>query len=82
MNFAEQLEAFSTGRGVSRVVEIHQQQVVACRAQPIANFLNRARRIGLETRAAEQQTEGGDDVRLVVGDQDPARDGRIGGSDG
>ena len=82
VDLAEQLETFAPRRRIARVVEIHEEQVVVLRVQPIAHFLDGARGVGLETGAAQQQAKCGDDVRLIVGDQHAARDCRIGRCDG
>jgi len=71
VHLAEQVQPFTPRRGVAGVVEIHEEQVVVLRAQPVAHLLHRARGIGVEPVAAQQQPQRGNDVGLIVGDEHP-----------
>ena len=69
-HLVEQVETFAPGCRVARVVEVHQQEVVRLPRHAIDDVVDRAHKVGLEARVAEEQAQRLQDVCLVVGDKD------------
>ena len=69
-DIGKQIETFLAGRGVARVVQIHQQAVKLARFERGKNGGRRRDGLGVEAFAFQQQAESLANVRLVVSDQD------------
>jgi hypothetical protein len=69
VDLLEQVETLTTRGRVARVIEIHQDEVVVLRVETMTNFLHRRRRIDFETGTAQQHADGGDDILLVVSNE-------------
>ncbi len=77
VHLADQRQAFRPRRRVARVVQVHQQQVELAGVDLARDLLDRRRARRLEAGRLQGQPQGGDDVRLIVGDQDAG--GFVGG---
>jgi hypothetical protein len=71
LNARQQVEALLAGGGVARVVEVDEQHVVVALAQRLQQQLRRAHAVHIDALRSEQQLDGLEDVRLIVGNQNP-----------
>ena len=78
MDLPEQLEPLLARRRVARVVEVDQDDVVVALAERCQRRRRRLNRVNLVTLPLEQQTEGFEDIALIVGDEDAWRSRRHG----
>ena len=73
MDLPEQLEPLLAGRGVARVVEVDQDDVVVALAERCKRRSRGLDRVDLITLSLQQQTKGFEDIALIVGDEDAWR---------
>ena len=69
----EEIEALLAGRGIARVVQIHQDDVVVLELERAQQLRRRRRGVDDEALGLQQQPQRFDDVGLVVRDEDPGR---------
>ena len=69
LNAREQVEALLAGGGVARVVEVDEQDIVVALAQRFEQQLRRAHAVDVDALRRQQQLDGLENVRLIVGDQ-------------
>jgi hypothetical protein len=81
MQAVEQIEAFLARSGVARVIEVHHHGVEVARFDGLEDAGRRVDGFGLIALSLDQEAQGFQHVRLVVGDQD-ARHIGIGQSHG
>ena len=67
----QQIQALLAGGGVARVVQVDEQHIVVALAQRFKQQLGRAHAVHADPLRGEQQLDGLEDVRLIVGDQNP-----------
>ena len=69
LNARQQIETLLAGGGVARVVQVDQQHIVVALAQRLQQQLRRAHAIHLNALRRQQQLDGFENVRLIVGNQ-------------
>ena len=67
----EQIETLLAGGGVARVVQVDEQDVVVALAERFEQQLRRAHAVDMDALRLQQQLHGFEDVRLIVGDENP-----------
>jgi hypothetical protein len=76
VNLTKQFQPFLARRGVTRVVQVDQHDVVITLAERRQRRGGRLDCIDLITLPFEQEAKGFKDIALIVGDEDAGRSGR------
>ena len=69
LNSRQQIQTLFARRGIARVIQIHQQQIVAIGFKLFQHAGRRIHGLNLVTLTLEQQAESFENVRLIVGDK-------------
>ena len=78
LDAGQQIDALTPRRGVARIVQIHQEQIERLGTERGKGRVRGGYGLHIDALRFEQELEGIDEVRLIVGDQD-ARLNRTGG---
>ena len=75
-NLGNELQPFLSGRGVARVVEVHQHGIPLRGLRVLEQCRGRRDQLEREVLARQQKTQRFEDIRLIVGDEQAGGGGR------
>ena len=81
-DLGEQVEAFAAGGGVAGVVQVEEKRVEGAALERVEHHVGRRGFFDAIAFGLEEQLEGVEDVRLIVGDEDAGREWGVGGFGG